>query len=237
MRNDVSKKMKISRRPLFIAIFAIISHTAAAGEPLMFGGASIGEQGERYEYLGGVTPFLSSRYLVDRLAVGDYYYRYGANGDTVHVRGQSVEFALGAQAAWQSGWAELSTGGRYRHNRVSPQGANARADGSQFGLVVGVQAQHQFGRDWALHGIANYTFGPAAYWGRLRFLHRVFGVAWAGVEVIRHGDPDYHATQGGVALTGLSLGGGFTIGGFAGVNKTKGQPHSIYGGVELIKQF
>ncbi|AOI42909.1 cellulose biosynthesis protein BcsS [Burkholderia oklahomensis] len=230
-------KPRTSLRLLFIAAFAISSEAAVAGEPLLFGGASIGEQGERYEYLGGVAPFFSSRYLVDRLAIGDYYYRYGANGETVRVRGQSVELALGAQTAWQGGWIELSAGGRYRHNHVSPPGANAHADGSQFGFVVGLQGQHQFGRDWAVHGIANYTFGPNAYWSRLRFLHRAFGNAWAGVEVIRHGDPDYHATQGGLVLTGIQLGAGFTIGGFAGVNKTKGQPRSVYGGVELTKQF
>lgn len=213
------------------------SASALAAQPLIFAGASIAEQGERNEYLGVNAPFFSSRYLVQRLAISDYYYQYGTNGTTVKVRGHAVEAAMGAQAAWQGGWVEASTGPRFRDNRVTPPGANARADGSQWGLTLGLQGEQRFGQDWAFNGIGSYTIGPASYWGRARFLHRTFGDAWAGVEVLKHGDPDYRATQGGLVLTGINIGEKFGLGFYAGVKKTNGQPRSFYGGVELTKGF
>ncbi|MEN8514943.1 cellulose biosynthesis protein BcsS [Burkholderia sp. RS02] len=227
-------------RRLALAIVACalpFSPSALAGQPLIFAGASIAEQGERNEYIGVTAPFFSSRFLTQRLAISDYYYQYGTDGTTVKVRGQAAEVALGAQAAWQRGWVEASTGPRFRHNRVTPPGANARADGSQWGLALGLQGEQRFGEDWAFNGIGSYTIGPASYWGRARFLHRTFGDAWAGVEVIKHGDPDYRATQGGLVLTGIKIGDKFDIGFYAGVKKTSGQPRSFYGGIELTKGF
>ena len=225
-------------RTIAIAAFALsISAPALAGRPLVFAGASFGEHGERGEYLGITAPFFSSHYFTQRLAISDYYYQYGANGTTVRVRGEAVEAALGAQTAWQGGWVEASSGVRYRENRVTPSGANAHADGGQFGLPLGLQGEQRFGQDWAANGIVFYAIGPASYWGRARFLHRTFGDAWAGVEVIKHGDPDYRATQGGLVLTGIKVGETFTLGFFAGVKKTSGQPRSFYGGAELTKGF
>ncbi len=97
--------------------------------------------------------------------------------------------------------------------------------------------QQEFAQNWAVNGIGSYNFGPKAYWARGRLLYKVFGKAWAGVELIKHGDPFYHATQGGLVLTGISVAKDLNLGFFGGAKKTAGIPRAIYGGFELSKAF
>ncbi|MEP9323871.1 cellulose biosynthesis protein BcsS [Paraburkholderia phymatum] len=227
----------------FIAVASILAAALFSGSQpataasLIFGGATIAGQGERNEFIGETTPLFSSQYVIQRLALSDYYYQYGKNGETVKVHGEALDGALGLQTAWQQGWFQASAGVHFRNNRVSPDGADAKADGSQFGLSLGVQGEERFGNDWSFGGIGVYTVGPASYWTRVRLLHRAFGTAWAGVEFSRHGDPNYHTNQGGLVLTGIRIGTGLDLGFYTGVKKTTGQSRSFYGGVEVTKSF
>ncbi|MBP0623233.1 cellulose biosynthesis protein BcsS [Cupriavidus consociatus] len=211
--------------------------TPAQAGPFVFGGASFAGGGERSEYAGVSSNLLPVPFLTQKFVVSDYHYKYGTNGTTVSVNGQAAEAAIGLQKGWEGGWAEASVGARYRYNRVSPEGADNRTDGGEWGLGVTVLGQQEFATRWAVNGIASYNFGPKAYWARGRLLYKAFGEAWAGVEIIKHGDPYYHSTQGGLVLTGISLGKDLNLGVFAGAKKTAGEPRSFYGGLEISKAF
>ncbi|MDQ0139760.1 hypothetical protein J2T05_001356 [Cupriavidus necator] len=215
----------------------LLTALPAAAGPFVFGGASLAGGGERSEYAGITGNLLPVPFLTQKFVVSDYHYKYGANGTTVSVNGQSAEAALGLQKGWATGWAEATVGARYRYNRVSPEGADNRSDGGEWGVALTVLGQQEFARNWAVNGIASYNFGPKAYWARGRLLYKVFGEAWAGVEFIKHGDPFYHATQGGLVLTGIAIGKGVNLGVFGGAKKTAGQPRAFYGGLELSKAF
>lgn len=230
----------VCRRLAAMTLFgglALLASLPAAADPFLFGGASLAGGGERSEYVGISAKLLPVPLLVQKFVVSDYHYKYGANGTTVTVNGQSAEAALGLQKGWATGWAEASVGARYRYNRVSPEGADNRSDGGQWGLALTVLGQQEFARNWAVNAIASYNFGPKAYWARGRLLYKVFGDAWAGVEFIKHGDPFYHATQGGLVLTGIAIGKGVNLGFFGGAKKTAGEPRAFYGGLELSKAF
>jgi hypothetical protein len=210
---------------------------AAAAPPLLFGGASFAEHGERYEYLGVATSFLPPQYLTQRLMLSDYQYGYPSNGTDVVVRGQAVEAALGIKSASDAGWIEASAGLRYRNNEVSPPGVDVHAESHPFGLVLGVQGEWQFAQRWAFNGIGTYTIGPASFWARGRLLRRIAGSVSLGIEAIGHGDPDYRAVQGGVVLTGIKVTDTLMLGFYSGLKKTSGQARSVYGGLELSKAF
>ncbi|SPK76794.1 conserved exported protein of unknown function (plasmid) [Cupriavidus taiwanensis] len=215
----------------------LLASLPAAAGPFLFGGASFAGGGERSEYAGIAGNLTPVPFLTQKLVISDYHYKYGTNGTTVSVNGQAAEAALGVQKGWATGWAEASVGARYRYNRVSPQGADNRSDGGEWGLALTLLGQQEFARNWAVNGIASYNFGPRAYWARGRLLYKVFGDAWAGVEFIKHGDPFYHATQGGVVVTGIAIGKGVNLGFFGGAKKTAGEPRAFYGGLELSKAF
>ncbi|MNT78306.1 hypothetical protein D3C72_2175310 [compost metagenome] len=97
--------------------------------------------------------------------------------------------------------------------------------------------QQEFAQRWLVNGLATYNFGPKAYWARGRVLYKVFGKAWAGVELIKHGDPYYRSTQGGLVVTGIPVTQTVSLGFFGGVKKTAGDPRAFYGGLELSKAF
>lgn len=221
---------------LFGGASLLASMPAAAG-PFVFGGASFAGGGERGEYVGVSDNLLPVSFLTQKFVVSDYHYKYDSNGTTVSVNGQSAEAAIGVKNGWQTGWAEATVGARYRYNRVSPEGADNRNDGGEWGLALSVLGQQEFAQNWAVNGIGSYNFGPKAYWARGRLLYKVFGKAWAGVELIKHGDPFYHATQGGLVLTGISVGKDLNLGFFGGAKKTAGIPRAFYGGLELSKAF
>jgi hypothetical protein len=233
-------RIENSCRILAIALLggsATFGTAPAQAGPLLFGGATFAGGGERSEYVGLTGNWLPVSFLTQKFVVSDYHYKYGSNGTTVTVNGQSAEAALGVQKGWETGWAEATAGARYRYNRVSPEGADNRSDGGEWGLALTVLGQQEFAKHWAVNGIASYNFGPKAYWARGRLLYKVFGEAWAGAEIIKHGDPFYHATQGGLVLTGISLGQTVKLGFYGGVKKTGGQPRAFYGGLELTKGF
>jgi len=218
----------------------LLGHGAQAGaeSSWLYTGAAFSGQGGRYEYLGLMAPLFSSTYLTQRYLVSDYYYRYGLNGVSVKVRGQSAEAELGVKTGWDSGWVGAFTGPRYRDNRVSPDGADPRADGNEVGAVVGLEGEQRFGPLWALSGTATYTFGPASYWGRARLLRQVFdGKAWAGVEWVKQGDPSYHAYQGGLVLDKIKLTDTLFLGLNAGAKKSSGESRAFYGGLNLVIGF
>jgi hypothetical protein len=206
-------------------------------EPLLFGGANVAEGGDRSEYVGVTGNLLPATFLTQKFAFSDYHYSYGSNDTTVSVNGQAAEAGLGIQKSWVTGWAEASAGVRYRYNRVSPKGADDRSDGGEWGFALTLMGQQEFATYWALNGIASYNFGPKSYWGRGRLLYKVFGGAWTGVELIKHGDPFYHSTQSGLVLTGIPLGQTLKLGFYGGVKKTSGQPRAAYGGLEFTKSF
>lgn len=224
---------------LATALVAAAAATAAlpARAGTLFGGASFAGGGERNEYVGVSASWLPVPYLTQKLVASDYHYSYGANGTTVSVNGQAAEAALGLQKGWETGWVETTAGARYRYNRVSPEGADNRNDGGEWGLALTVLGQQEYAQRWLVNGIASYTFGPQAYWARGRVMYKVFGKAWAGVELIKHGDPFYHSTQGGLVLTGIPLTQTLNLGFFTGVKKTSGVSRAFYGGLEISKSF
>ncbi len=124
--------------------FILLASTPAAAGPFLFGGASLAGGGERSEYAGVSGNFLPVSFLTQKLVISDYHYKYGSNGTTVSVNGQSAEAAIGVQKGWESGWAEASVGARYRYNRVSPEGADNRSDGGEWGLALTVLGQQEF---------------------------------------------------------------------------------------------
>ncbi|MGN5476507.1 cellulose biosynthesis protein BcsS [Cupriavidus basilensis] len=203
----------------------------------LFGGATLAGGGERNEYVGVSAGWLPVPYLTQKLVVSDYHYSYGSNGTEVSVNGQAAEAALGLQKGWETGWVEATAGARYRYNRVSPEGADNRNDGGEWGLALTVLGQQDYANRWRVNGLASYTFGPKAYWARGRVMYKVFGTAWAGVELIKHGDPFYHSTQGGLVLTGIPLTQTLNLGFFTGVKKTSGVSRAFYGGLEISKSF
>ncbi|AEI81293.1 hypothetical protein CNE_2c23450 [Cupriavidus necator N-1] len=237
MTQDTRKNIRADRALAIVTLCgaAIVPLPAMAGT--LFGGASFAGGGERSEYAGVTGNWLPVPFLTQKLVVSDYHYKYGSNGTTVSVNGQSAEAALGVQKGWKTGWVEATAGARYRYNRVSPEGADNRADGGEWGLALTVLGQQEFAQHWAVNGIASYNIGPKAYWARGRILYKIFGDAWAGAEVIKHGDPFYHSTQGGLVLTGISLGRTVKLGFYGGVKKTGGQPRAFYGGLEISKAF
>ncbi|MDN0084097.1 cellulose biosynthesis protein BcsS [Crenobacter sp. SG2305] len=211
---------------------------AGAASSWLYTGAAFSEQGGRYEYLGLMAPLFSSTYLTQRYLISDYYYRYGLNGVSVKVRGQAAEAELGVKTGWDSGWAGAFAGPRYRDNRVSPDGADPRADGTELGAVVGLEGEQRFGPLWALNGTAAYTFGPDSYWGRLRLLRQVLdGKAWVGIEGVAQGDPSYHAHQGGLVVDKIKLTDTLFLGFNAGVKKSSGESRAFYGGFNLAVGF
>lgn len=234
------RRSRTSSETLIMALLGIAAAFCAmpanAG-PLLFGGATFAGGGERNEYVGVTGNWLPASFLSQKLVVSDYHYKYGSNGTTVSVNGQAAEAALGLQKGWDTGWAEATAGARYRYNRVSPAGADDRNDGGEWGLAVTMLGQQEFAKSWAVNGIASYNFGPKAYWARGRLLYKVFGNAWAGAELIKHGDPFYHSTQGGLVLTGIPLGESVKLGFYAGAKKTSGQSRAFYGGLEITKAF
>ncbi len=225
-----------------IAIIAMLASLATsvwvpAHAGTLFGGASFAGGGERSEYVGVTGSALPVPYLTQKFVVSDYHYSYGSNGTRVTVNGQAAEAALGLQKGWETGWAEITAGARYRYNRVSPEGADNRSDGGEWGLALTVLGQQEFAQRWLVNGLATYNFGPKAYWARGRVLYKVFGKAWAGVELIKHGDPYYRSTQGGLVVTGIPVTQTVSLGFFGGVKKTAGDPRAFYGGLELSKAF
>lgn len=229
--------------PLTLQLAMALLAGAATTTPLparagtLFGGASFSGGGERSELLGVTSNWLPVPYLTQKLVVSDYHYSYGSNGTSVSVNGQAAEAALGLQKGWDTGWVEATAGARYRYNRVSPEGADNRNDGGEWGLALTVLGQQEYAQRWLVNGIASYTFGPQAYWARGRLMYKVFGKAWAGVELIKHGDPFYHSTQGGLVLTGIPLTQTLNLGFFTGVKKTSGVSRAFYGGLEISKSF
>ncbi|WP_152548594.1 cellulose biosynthesis protein BcsS [Cupriavidus sp. SK-4] len=237
MTQDTRKNIRADRALAIVTLCgaAMVPLPAMAGT--LFGGASFAGGGERSEYAGVTGNWLPVSFLTQKLVVSDYHYKYGSNGTTVSVNGQSAEAALGVQKGWETGWVEATAGARYRYNRVSPEGADNRVDGGEWGLALTVLGQQEFAKHWAVNGIASYNIGPKAYWARGRILYKIFGDAWAGAEIIKHGDPFYHSTQGGLVLTGISLGQTVKLGFYGGVKKTGGQPRAFYGGLEISKAF
>ncbi len=237
MRRNHPRPSAPARVHAWLALCLALAGGNAGAQALLFGGATFAGGGERSEYLGVTAPFFSSQVVTQKLVLADYHYRYGSNGQTVSVNGQAAEAGLGLKTGWESGWAELGGGLRYRYNRVSPEGADNRSDGGQFGFAVTAQGEHRFHGDWAINGIGTYTFGPDSYLVRGRFLRRVGNDLWAGVELITHGDPFYHANQAGLVLNGIRLGDTVSLGFYGGVKKTSGQSRAFYGGLEVLKWF
>jgi len=223
---------------LCLGLGGLSGPVAAAEQNWLYTGAVFSGQGGRYEYVGVLAPVFSSPWLTQRYLVSDYYYRYGLNGVSVQVRGQAVEAELGAKTGWDSGWAGAFVGPRYRDNRVTPDGADPRADGSETGAVVGLEGEQHLDQFWALSGTASYTFGPASYWGRARLLRSVLdGKAVAGVEWVAEGDPSYHAYQGGLVIDKIKLTDTLFLGFNAGAKKSSGESRSFYGGINLVVGF
>ncbi|MCZ2172941.1 MAG: cellulose biosynthesis protein BcsS [Burkholderiales bacterium] len=166
-----------------------------------------------------------------RLWLDETRYRYDKNGATVRAQERGAEAAAGLGGAGDNSWWAAYLGLRYDHAELSP---DDRANDSRGGhLRTKLQAESEQGvGNWRANLGAAYVFGADKYWLRGRMMYPLAPYSLLGVELLRHGGPDYTATQLGGVFS-LPLGGRSTALVKGGLRHDENRGSGGYAGIEL----
>ena len=210
----------------------------AQAEALYLGGAEYSDKSD-YVYLGRIGSLehdqlqngWATRLWLDRAS-----YRYTANG--IHYRGRNV--GLEAGIGYLFGQAPF-TGSVFvsalaRDTHVSPDDPGNRSQGVRGSVRLSTDLNYQINTLWTANAGASFTPLNHAYWGRLRLMRAISDSTRVGLELSRHGDEHYRATQMGMVLT-QRTDSGISWGLKLGYRRQPGEGSSPYVGIELGKSF
>ncbi len=218
---------------LILLLLPASAPTTAAGVALAGGEVS---RDSSYTFVGWIGPFSLDTGLAEgwfyRLGADWLRYEFEGASGKVEASAPGGEIALGRN--WRVGlgnWG-ASVGAVYRNTALDPPSADSDVEGARLGAKFQTSINQQ-GAWWRIEGIASYTVGPDAYWGRLRLFAVPGGTPWPGIEVVPQGGPDYDAVQVGGVLARIGLGGDASFNLKGGVRFQEDVATSGYGGVEL----
>lgn len=149
----------------------------------------------------------------------------------MHARARGAEAAVGVGGASGADWWAAYLGPRYEHTELSPDDRANDSRGSHLRAKLQAETERGLGA-WRVNAGAAYVFGADKYWLRGRLLHPLAPRTLLGVELLRHGGPDYTATQMG-GLYALPLGGRSAALIKGGLRHDEGSGTGGYAGVEL----
>lgn len=189
---------------LLAAAGLAVSSLSALADNTALAGAEVGAQGSRHVYAGTVMKPAGDSPWRARLWLDETRYEYDTNGTTVKARARGAEAAVGLGGASGADWWAAYFGPRHERTTLSPDDRGNDSRGSRTRAKLQAETERGVGA-WRLNAGAAWVFGADKYWLRGRLMHPLAPRSLLGVELLRHGGPDYTATQMGGLYT-LPLG-------------------------------
>ena len=235
---------RIMRRAIFWTA-ALVGMLAAASpamaQPLLLGGTEVAPQNS-YSYFGAALPFAGARlgsgwYGTVFANYLTYHYTITQNNSPVTVGVAARGIQSGVGYAWQGAAYQLALSGAlgYQYFSVHPSSAAGGGPlGSTLTFMPQVQARYDFTSSLYVSTIANYSFGPRAYWSRFRGGYRPVHWLSLGPEAIFLGGDNYRIRQLGV-FAGIALGDGWSVVGEGGLTYASGLHRTGYASLSFAK--
>jgi hypothetical protein len=220
-----------------LAYLAVLP-AAHAEDTLLLTGAEASDAAY-YAYLGAIVPGPgreNGRGFFQRYWLDGFGYKYDGVPGRVDAKAWGAEASLGWGTSSPSGWASASAGLRYTDTSLSPDDPTATARGSQLGLKLQFDGEHDLGDSWRLGAIASYTTRQDGYWGRLRLMNRGSAARSLGVEFIANGNDEANSTAAGIVYAIQPPGRRWSISLRAGY-RLQDEADGIYGGIEFGRGF
>lgn len=207
---------------------------ARADEPLFLAGAEIADAAY-YGYAGLLVPGPgreNGRGFFQRYWLDGFGYEYQGGRGRVEAEAWGAEASLGWGASTASGWGSVSMGVRYTDTSLSPDDPDATARGSQAGVKVQADGEHDVGTNWRLGAIASYTTRQDGYWARLRLMPRERQGRAFGGEIVANGNDEADSVAVGLVMVVRPSGGKWSLGIKAGY-RFQQEADGVYAGIEL----
>lgn len=213
------------------ALAAALAALPARADSLALAGAEIGRDGS-HVYVGSVVRPDPASSWRGRVWLDRTRYEYDSNGATVSARATGIEAALGIGGAAGDAWWAAYVGPRYERTELSPDDRANASRGRRLRAKLQGETEHGIGGGWRLNAGAAYIISAEKYWLRGRIMQPLAPRSLYGIELLRHGGPDYTATQmGGFYALPICAGVSALIKGGARHDENRGV--SGYAGVEF----
>ncbi len=233
--------MKLDRlAPCLAAIPLLLAAAApaAAEDRYFLAGGEIARQAY-YGYAGLVLPGpmreagqgFVQRYWLDRFG-----YEYDGAPGRVKARAYGAEAALGYSGSSAAGWWGAYLGLRYTDTTLTPDDTSAKARGTQTGIKLQAEVDHQVASNWRAGAIVSFSSKQDAYWSRLRLMRMATPTTAWGVEAIASGNSESRWRAAGVVLS-LRPVKDWSIALKTGYRAESGDDNGAYGGIELGVAF
>ena len=211
---------------------------AQAEDRLFLAGGEMSEAAY-YTYLGMIVPGpgrKDGRGFFQRYWLDGFGYEYVGGPGRIEARAWGAEASLGWGTSSPSGWSSVSAGLRFTDTSLSPDDPAATARGSQVGIKLQFDGEHDLGADWRIGAIASYTTRQDGYWGRVRLMNRGSPGRSVGAEFLANGNDEADATAAGLVLVIQPSGGRWSVGLKAGY-RFQDEADGVYGGIEFGRSF
>jgi len=129
-----------------------------------------------------------------------------------------------------------SAGLRFTDTSLSPDDPAATARGSQLGLKLQFDGEHDLGNNWRLGAIASYATRQDGYWARLRLMNRGSTGRSLGVEFVANGNDEANSTAAGIVYAVQPPARRWSVTFRAGY-RLQDEADGVYGGIEFGRGF
>jgi hypothetical protein len=216
----------------------LVTPLAHAEDSLLLGGAEA-SNAAYYTYLGAIVPGAgrkNGRGFFQRYWLDGFGYDYDGAPGRIEARAWGAEASLGWGTSSPTGWGSVSAGLRFTDTSLSPDDPAATARGSQLGLKLQFDGEHDLGDSWRLGAIASYTTRQDGYWARLRLMHRGSAGRSLGVEIVANGNDEVDSTAAGLVYVLQPPARRWSVSLKAGYRLQDGGD-GAYGGIEFSRGF
>lgn len=225
---------------LFLVLpIGLTSAGARAETPkgVWFVGGSVSESSSAY--VGGVVSLPGNSLghgLAVRLGLSGGRYKYDAGATPITAEYGGTETALVYQFSGKWGWANLSTGPKFSHTKLSPADPGNKLRGSRWDL--GLQSDGAFdGTQWRLGWFGSYGVTNKAYQTKLQLGRKLAAENFRlGIETGIQGDPSYKKAILG-AFIGKTIGRNLDLQAGSGISEQRGRGPRIYGSIGMSQLF
>ncbi|MEO7866639.1 MAG: cellulose biosynthesis protein BcsS [Candidatus Eisenbacteria bacterium] len=164
------------------------------------------QQGYGFLGLGALVPAGEQLTFPVRLTGSYLYYNYDSTGTSISVKSPGISLLAGARVLGSRGSASALVGGEARREHRESATAPTRV-ATPVSFVVQADGDMVLARHWRAFLLGNYAGAAKYLFGRGAVQYQVSNLDWkqptslfVGAELVRQGNNDSDAAQGGVFL-------------------------------------